>query len=181
VDVIEYLIFFWAVSLSAVGLILEASGFGIFVVGRPEGIILTIIGLTMFLGGWILSGARSFSCVVAAILNMFDAALTVAFWNFESNPVVLASGPTIFIVVKVVWSLTIMLYARLHTNPGRGGTIFAVFFAFIIAWNLSQQILISVGFRDFSYGILVGSILSFIAAGVTLYILALSERRQGES
>jgi hypothetical protein len=179
--VIDYFIFFWAVSLLAIGLILEASGFGIFVVGRPEGIILVIIGLTMFWVGWVLSGARSFSCVVAAILNMFDAAFTVAFWNFESNPVVLATGPTVFMVTKVAWSLTIMLYAKLHVNPRRGGIAFATFFAFIIAWNLSQHAMISLGFRDFSYGIFVGSILSFVAALIVLYVLFRSEKYLEES
>ena len=38
-----------------------------------------------------MSGAREFSCVIAAVLNMFDVASTVSFWNFEINPIAQAA------------------------------------------------------------------------------------------
>jgi hypothetical protein len=176
VELIDHFVFSWAVLLLVLGLIFEASGFGIFVVGRLDGFILIVIGVTMYWGGWILSRARSFSCALAAVLNMFDAASTVSFWNFEINPVVLAAGPTIFMIAKISCSLTIMLYAKLHTNPRRGGIALTVFFAFIVTWNLSQHLMAYLGFKDFAYGILIGTIFSFIASVIVLYALFISAR-----
>lgn len=173
---VDYAMFVWAVFLLTVGLIFEASGFGIFVVGRLEGLILIVIGVTMFWAGWIFSGARGFSCVIAAVLNMFDAALTVAFWSLEINPVVLAVGPTIFIIAKVTCSLTIMLYAKLHINPRNGGIALATFFTFILGWNLSQHLVSFLSLTDFNYGILLGSVLSFVASAIVLYVLFRSEK-----
>ena len=168
---IDYVTFSWAVFLLVLGLVFEASGFGIFVAGRFDGVLLIFIGVTMFWGGWILSRARGFSCAVAAVLNMFDAASTAAFWNFEINPFVLAVGPTIFMIAKITCSLTIMLYAKLHANPRRGGIALAVFFAFIVAWNLSQHLMAYLDLKDFAYGIFLGTMFSFIASAIVLYVL----------
>jgi hypothetical protein len=176
VDLIEYFVFSWAVLLLVLGLVFEASGFGIFVAGRLDGFILIIIGVTMYWGGWILSRARSFSCALAAVLNMFDAASTVSFWNFEINPLVLAAGPTIFMVAKIACSLTIMLYAKLHTNPRRGGIVLTVVFAFIVAWNLGQHLMAYLGLKDFAYGILLGTIFSFVASAIILYTIFIHVR-----
>jgi hypothetical protein len=171
VGLVDYVVFLWAIFLLVLGLIFEASGFGVFVSGRLDGFIFVIIGVTMFWGGWVLSGARGFSCAVAAVLNMFDAASTVAFWSFEINPFVVAAGPTIFMIAKVACSLAIMLYAKLHPSPGNGGTILAAFFAVIIGWNLSQYTLAYLGLIDVVYGIFIGVFLSFLASAAVFYTL----------
>lgn len=168
---VDYVVFLWAIFLLMLGLIFEASGFGVVVSGRLDGFIFVIIGVTMFWGGWILSGAHGFSCAVAAVLNMFDAASTVAFWSFEVNPFVVAAGPTIFMVAKVACSLAIMLYAKLQPSPGRGGTILAAFFAVIIGWNLSQYMLAYLGLVDIVYGVFVGIFLSFLGSAAVFYVL----------
>ena len=173
---IDHITFSWAVFLLVLGLIFEASGFGIFVAGRLDGFLLIFIGVTMFWGGWILSGARGFSCAAAAVLNMFDAASTAAFWNFEINPVVLAVGPTIFMIAKITCSLTIMLYAKLHANPRMGGIVLTVFFALIVGWNLSQHLMAYLDLKDFAYGIFLGTMLSFVASAIVLYALFISEK-----
>ncbi len=180
-DLIDHLVFSWAVLLLVFGLIFEAAGFGIFIAGRLDGFILIIIGVTMYWGGWILSRARSFSCALAAVLNMFDAASTVSFWNFEVNPVVLAAGPTIFMIAKIACSLTIMLYAKLHKNPRRGGITLTVFFAFIVAWNLSQHLMAYLGFKDFEYGLLLGTIFSFTASTTVLCALVINARMKAHA
>ncbi|MGD8566382.1 MAG: hypothetical protein PVF96_08550 [Candidatus Bathyarchaeota archaeon] len=137
--------------LVVVGLIFEASGFGILVVGRLDGVILIIMGITMFWGGWEMSGAHSFSCAAAAILNMFDAASTISFWNFEINPLVLSTGPTIFLLAKVICSISIVLYAKIHPTPHRCGAILTTFFGLIVGWNLGQHIMAYLGLRIISY------------------------------
>lgn len=62
-------VFYSAIFLIVVGLIFEASGFGIIVVGRLDGVILIVMGFTMFWSGWVMSGARGFSCATA-VLNI---------------------------------------------------------------------------------------------------------------
>jgi hypothetical protein len=176
---IDYVIFSWAVFLMVLGLIFEASGFGVFVAGRLDGFIIVFIGVAMFWGGWILSRARGFSCAVAAVLNMFDAASTLAFWNFEINPVVLAIEPTIFMIAKITCSLTIMLYAKLHANPRKGGFALTIFFSIIVGWNLSQHLMAYLDLKDFAYGILLGIMFSFTASAIVLYILSKSEKISG--
>jgi len=176
VALIDHLVFSWAVLLIVLGLIFEASGFGILVVGRLDGLIIIVIGVAVFWGGWILSRARGFLCAVAAVLNMFDAASTVAFWNFEINPAVLAAGPTIFMIAKITCSLTIMLYAKLHPNPRNGGLALTVFFAFIVGWNLSQHVMAYLGLKDLVYGILLVSMFSFVASAIALYALLMSKK-----
>ncbi|MEM3088830.1 MAG: hypothetical protein QXP20_06935, partial [Candidatus Bathyarchaeia archaeon] len=110
-DLRDYIVFFCAIFLIIVGLILTASGFGIFIVGRLDGFAILCLGLAMFWGGWTMSEAKGFPCAAAALLNIVDAASTVAFWNFEINPLVLTVGPTLFMIAKLMSSLAIMLYA----------------------------------------------------------------------
>jgi hypothetical protein len=177
VGLFEYAVFAWAVFLIVLGLIFEAAGFGIFVVGRLDGFILIIIGVTLFWGGWILSGARGFWCAAAAVLNMFDTASTVAFWAFEINPLIRTIGPTIFIIAKITSSLTIMLYAKLQANPRKGGILLTLFFALIVGWNLGQHLVVYLGVEDYAYGILLGIILSFLASATVLYTLFIGRSR----
>ena len=165
-----------AVFLIVVGLIFEASGFGIIVVGRLDGVVLIIMGISMFWGGWVMSGARGVSCATAAVLNMFDAASTVSFWNFEINPLVRLAGPTIFMVAKIVCSITIMLYAKFHHDPRKGGIMLTLFFSLIVGWNLGQHVLAYLGYRIVPYQMyvyIVGAMLSFAVSAVTLSLLFL--------
>jgi hypothetical protein len=171
VGLVDYVVFVWAVFLLMIGLIFVASGFGVFVIGRLDGFIFIIIGVAMFWGGWTLGGAHGFSCAAAAVLNMLDAASTVAFWSFEVNPFVLAAGPTIFMVAKAACSLAIMVFAKLHPNPGKGGIFLAAFFALIIGWNLSQYTLAYLGLVDIVYGIFIGTLLSFVASVAIFYFV----------
>lgn len=131
--------FLAAVALLVFGLILEASGFGAFVAGRPEGLLVLFIGLTMFWGGWTLTKAKGFSCGAASALNMADAALTVAYWNFEVNPVVIAAGPIIFLLSKIACSVAIVFFARIHPKPRAGGLLLTALFGIVVAWNLTQN------------------------------------------
>ena len=173
---IDQAVFSLAIFLTVVGLIFEASGFGIIVVGRLDGIILVIMGLSMFWAGWAMSGARSVSCATAAVLNMFDAASTISFWNFEINPLVQFAGPTIFMVAKVVCSITILLYAKLDPNPRKGGMMLTLFFGLIVGWNLGQHALAYFGLRIVPYQVyiyIVGAMLSFAVSAVALSLLFL--------
>ncbi len=173
----EYAVFAWAIFLLVLGLVFEASGFGVFVTGRLDGFILVITGVTLFGAGWILSGAHGFWCAAAAVLNMFDTASTVAFWAFEINPLVRTIGPTIFMIAKITSSLTIMLYAKLQANPRKGGIVLTLFFALIVGWNLGQHLVVYLGITDYAYGILLGIILSFLASVAVLYVLVVGRRR----
>jgi len=136
-----------------------------------------LVAVTLFWGGWILSGARGLWCAAAAVLNMFDTASTVAFWAFEINPLIRTIGPTIFIIAKITSSLTIMLYAKLHANPKRGGILLTLFFALIVGWNLGQHLVAYLGVKDFTYGIILGIILSFLASATVLYALLIGRSR----
>jgi hypothetical protein len=176
VDLIEYFMFLLALFLTAVGLIFTASGFGVFVVGRLDGSIIIVIGAMMFGAGWFLSGARGFPSATAAVLNMLDASLTVAFWNFEINPFALALGPTLFMTAKITSSLAITLYAKLHPNPRKGGIVLSVLFAFTVGWNLSQHLGAYLGLQTHAYSIFLGTILSFAASAIVLYVIFLGER-----
>lgn len=173
---IDYFMFSLSIFLVVIGLIFTASGFGILVVGRLDGVIIIIIGVAMFWGGWSLSGARGFPGAVAAVLNMFDAASTVVFWSLEVNPVTLALGPTLFVIAKIMSSLAILLFARLHPNPRKGGIVLSVFFAFIVGWNLSQHLAAYLGLKTFEYALLLGTLFSFLASGIVLYAIFVSER-----
>lgn len=170
-DRIDVLIFSWSIFLIVLGLILAASGFGILVVGRLDGIIIILIGAAMFWGGWILSRARGVPCAAAAVLNVFDAASSVSFWSFEINPFVLSIGPTMFMIAKIVSSLTIMLYAKFHPNPRRGGIALTTFYALVVGWNLSQHIMAYLSLKLLTQGILLGVIFSLLASMIVMYFL----------
>jgi len=174
----DHAVFSSAIFLLVLGLILEMTGFGLFVVGRLDGFLLVVIGVPMFWGGWVMSEARSFSCAIAAILNMFDAASTVVFWNFEINPFVRTAGPTVFMIAKITCSIVIMLYARLHNNPRNGGLILTTFFALVVGWNMGQHTLAYLDLRDFAYGILFGTLFSFVTSAMILLVLFVSENRK---
>lgn len=175
-SLLDKIIFFWAVFLIVLGLIFEASGFGIVVTGRLDGLILVVMGVSLFWGGWIMSQASGLWFAAAATLNMFDAASTVAFWNFEINPIVLSMGPTIFMTAKIISSLTIMIYAKLQPNSRRGGISLTLLFTIIVGWNLSQHLLAYLGFTEFVYGILIGAVFSFAVSAIVLYVLLAGEK-----
>jgi hypothetical protein len=178
VALIDKAVFSTAIFLLILGLILEASGFGIFVTGRLDGLLLVVIGISMFWGGWIMSGARGFSCATAAALNIFDAASTVSFWNFEINPIARTAGPTAFMMAKILCSIAIVLYAKLHGDPREGGLVLSAFLALIVGWNLGQHLLAYLGLRHFAYGVLFGTVFSFVASAVVLLMLFISENRK---
>jgi len=176
VTLLDKVIFSSAVFLLVLGLLFEASGFGTFVAGQMSGLLLVIIGIPMFWAGWIISGAHSFPCATAAALNMFDAASTLAFWNFEINPAVLYIGPTLFLIAKILCSIVIALYAKFHQAPKKGGLMLSVLFAVIVGWNLSQHTLAYLGFSDVTLGLLFGTFLSFAASSVVVLMLFLGEK-----
>ena len=169
-------IFSSAIFLLILGLLFEASGFGAFVAGHTGGFLLVVIGVSMFWAGWIISGARGFPCATAAALNMFDAASTLAFWNFEINPAVRYIGPTLFLVAKILCSIVIALYAKFHSAPRKGGLILSVLFAVIVGWNLSQHTLAYLGVSDITIGLLFGTLLSFAVSSAVVFLLFLSEK-----
>jgi len=109
---------------------------------------------------------------------MLDAASTVFFWNFEINPFVRTAGPTAFMVAKIMFSIVIMLYAKFHGNPRKGGLILTAFFALVVGWNLGQHTLAYLGLRDFAYGILFGTVFSFATSAMILLVLFMSENRK---
>jgi small-conductance mechanosensitive channel len=176
VELLDSIVFAVAIFLVVVGLIFEASGFGTFVAGQLGALLLVVIGISMFWAGWSISGARSFSCAIASALNMFDAASTLAFWNFEINPAVRSIGPTLFLVSKICCSIVIVLYAKFHQTPKKGGIALSLLLAAIVGWNLSQQTLAYLGLSSVSLGLLLGALLSFVAALVVVLMLFLGEK-----
>ena len=174
-------VFFLGVFSLVIGLLFEASGFGAFVAGQTGGLLLAIIGVSMFWAGWVISGAQSFSCAVAAALNMFDASSTLAFWNFEVNPAVLYLGPTLFLTAKVACSIAIVLYAKFHAAPRKGGVALSMVFAVIVGWNLSQHALAYFGLSDITIGLLFGVFLSFVASSVVILMLLEGEKTTRKS
>jgi hypothetical protein len=176
VALLDHVIFSFAIFLLVIGLIFEASGFGTFVAGYSGGLLLVVIGISMFWAGWTISGARSFSCAVASALNMFDAASTLAFWNFEINPAVRYIGTPLFLVAKIFCSIVIVLYAKFHHTTKKGGLLLSVFFAGIVGWNLGQHTLAYLGLSDITLGLLFGTSLSFAAASIVALMLLLGEK-----
>jgi hypothetical protein len=175
---VDSIIFLWSLFLLIVGLVFVASGVGVSVVGHADGMVFIMVGAAMFWGGWIISGAHSLSCAVASVLNIIDAASTLAFWNFEVNPLVVAVGPTVFLAAKVVSSLSIMLYAKLAPNPKRGGIALSVFYASIVGWNMGQHLGAYWGIVTPESGVFLGSVFSFLASAITLYLLFASSRSE---
>jgi len=176
VTLLDKAIFSSALFLLALGLLFEASGFGTFVAGYTGGLLLVVMGISMFWTGWIISGARGFPCATAAALNMFDAASTLAFWNFEINPAVRHIGPTLFLIAKIMCSIVIALYAKFHHAPRKGGLILSVLFGVIVGWNLGQHTLAYLGLSDITVGLLLGTLMSFAASSVVVLMLFLGEK-----
>lgn len=173
---LDSMIFSLAIILIVIGLIFAASGFGVFVAGQSGALLLVVIGIAMFWAGWTISGARSFSCAIASTLNMFDAASTLAFWNFEINPAVHSIGPTLFLISKISCSIVIVFYGKFHPAPKKGGIILSLFFAAVVGWNLSQHTLAYLGLSDVTLGLLFGTLLSFVAASIVVLMLFLGEK-----
>jgi hypothetical protein len=173
---LDHFVFSSAVFLLVIGLIFEASGFGAFVAGHVGGLILVVMGVSMFWAGWAMSGARCFPCAVASALNMFDAASTLAFWNFEINPAVRYMGPTLFLMAKVMCSIAVVLYAKFHHAPKKGGLVLSIFFAVIVGWNMGQHTLAYIGLQDITMGLIVGALLSFTASFVVILMLFMGEK-----
>jgi len=100
----------------------------------------------------------------------------LAFWNFEINPAVRYVGPPLFLAAKIFCSIVIVLYAKFHHAPKKGGIILSVFFAGIVGWNLGQHTLAYLGFSDINLGLLFGTLLSFAAASIVILMLILGEK-----
>jgi hypothetical protein len=171
VVLLDKLVFSLGVFALMVGLVFEASGFGVFIAGHIGGLLLLVLGVSMYWAGWVISGAQSFSCAVAAALNMFDAASTLAFWNYEVNPAVLYLGPTLFLIAKIACSIAIVAYARFHVSPRKGGIVLSVVFGGIVGWNLSQHALAYFELSDVTIGLLFGAFLSFVVSAIILTLL----------
>ena len=173
---LDKIVFSLGVFALVIGLVFEASGFGVFIACHIGGMLLVVLGVSMYWAGWVISGAQSFSCAVAAALNMFDASSTLAFWNFEVNPAVLYLGPTLFLIAKITCSIAIVLYAKFHSAPRKGGILLSIVFASIVGWNQSQHVLAYFGLSDIAAGLFFGVFLSFVAASVVILMLLLGEK-----
>jgi FtsH-binding integral membrane protein len=107
---------------------------------------------------------------------MFDAASTLAFWNFEINPAVRYIGTPLFLVAKIVCSIAIVLYAKFHNAPKKGGLLLSLFFAVIVGWNLGQHTLAYLGLSDITLGLFFGTSLSLVAASIIFLMLFQGEK-----
>jgi hypothetical protein len=166
-----------SMGLVLLGLLFVAGGFGASVAGHLEGLLVAFIGVAMLWAGWVGSQAKGLSCLIAAILNTLDAAITIASWNYEINPLVLSTGPTIFIAAKLLSSLAIVLFARTVPNPRLGGYALSTAFAVIMAWNLSQLALLSYHTASLTQALLWGSGATLAVAFATF--MAIAYRRHG--
>lgn len=161
-----------AIGILLLGLIFVAGGFGAFVAGHPEGLLIVFVGIAMLWAGWVGSQAKGLSCLMAVSLNTLDASITIATWNYEINPLVLSAGPTLFISAKLLSSLAIVLFARTVPDPRKGGYVLATAFALIMAWNLSQLALLSLHTRSLSEALFWGSASSIAVAFATFMAVA---------
>jgi hypothetical protein len=153
------------------GLLCVAGGFGAFVSGHPEGLLVAFIGVAMLWAGWVGSEARGLSCLVAASLNTLDASITIATWNYEVNPLVLSTGPTLFVAAKLLSSLAIVLFARTSPHPREGGYILSAAFALIMGWNFSQLALLSFHGDALTQALFWGSAASLAVAFATIMMI----------
>jgi hypothetical protein len=165
-----------SISLLLLGLLFAAGGFGAFVAGHVEGLLVVFVGVAMLWAGWVGSQARGLASLAAASLNIIDASVTLASWNYEVNPLVLSTGPTLFLVAKLLCSVAIVLYARTAPRPNRGGYLLAIAFALILAWNLSQFTLLSYQAKPFSETLFWGTASSMLVAFATFMALGLRHR-----
>jgi hypothetical protein len=153
------------------GLLFVAGGFGTFGAGHIEGILVVFVGVAMLWAGWAGSQAKGLSCLLAACLNTLDASITLASWNYEINPLVVGSGPTLFLMAKLLSSLAIVLYARDAQDPRRGGYMLSGAFALILAWNLSQLAASSLSARPLAEALFWGTTASISVALATLMLV----------
>jgi hypothetical protein len=165
-----------SISILLLGLLFVAGGFGTFVAGHVEGLLVVFVGVAMLWAGWVGSQARGLASLAAASLNIMDAAVTLASWNYEVNPLVLSTGPTLFVVAKLLCSVAIVLYARTAPSPNRGGYVLAIAFALILAWNLSQFTILSYHTRSLSETLFWGTASSMLVAFATFMALAFRHR-----
>jgi hypothetical protein len=162
-----------SIGLLLLGLIFVTGGFGTFVAGHIEGLLVVFVGVAMLWAGWTGSQAKGLSCLLAAGLNTLDAAVTLASWNYEVNPLVLSTGPTLFISSKLLCSFAIVAYARAAEDPHKGGYLLSAALALIMAWNLGQLSIISYHSRSFVETLFWGSAASIAVAFATLMVIAL--------
>jgi len=166
-----------SVGLVLLGLLFVVGGFGVSVAGHLEGLLVVFIGVAMLWAGWVGSQAKGLSCLIAATLNTLDAAITIASWNYEINPLVLSTGPTVFIAAKLLSSLAIVLFARTVPNPRMGGYVLSIAYAFIMAWNLSQLALLSFHAESLTQTLLWGSGATLAVAFATFMAIAYRRHR----
>jgi hypothetical protein len=166
-----------SIGILLLGLLFVAGGFGTFVAGHMEGLLVVFVGVAMLWAGWIGSQAKGLSCLIASFLNTLDASITLASWNYEVNPLVLASGPTLFIIAKMLCSVAIVLFARTAPNPRSGGRMLVVAFALILSWNLSQLAISNFQSGSLSSALFWGTASSIAVALVTFMVLALRRSR----
>jgi hypothetical protein len=166
-----------ALVILLIGLLFVAGGFGTFVAGHMEGLLVVFVGVAMSWAGWVGSQAKGLSSLIAAGLNTLDASVTLASWTHEINPFVVTTGPTMFIVAKMLCSLAIVLFARTTPNPRRGGRILASAFAIILAWNLSQLALSSFQLGSLSGALFWGTASSLAVALATFMVVGLRRGR----
>jgi hypothetical protein len=166
-----------SIGILLLGLLFVAGGFGTFVAGHLEGLLLVFVGVAMLWAGWIGSQAKGLECLIASLLNTLDASITLASWNYEVNPVVLASGPTLFIGAKMLCSVAIVLFARTASDPRRGGRALVAAFALILAWNLGQLTISNLQSGSLSSALFWGTASSMTVALLTFMVLALRRGR----
>lgn len=166
-----------SVGILALGLLFVAGGFGTFVAGHLEGLLVVFVGVAMLWAGWVGSQAKGLSCLIASSLNTLDAAVTLASWNYEVNPLVISTGPTLFIIAKLLCSVAIVLFARTAINPRKGGYVLAGALALILAWNLSQLAILSFNTRSLTEALFWGTAASVALAFGTLMVIALGRRK----
>lgn len=164
-----------SVGLLLLGLLFVAGGFGAFVAGHLEGMLIVFVGVAMLWAGWIGTQAKGLSCLIAAGLNTLDAALTLASWNYEANPLVLSTGPTLFLSAKLLLSVAIVAFARTVPNPRKGGYLLSAALSIIMAWNLGQLAIISYHAHSLFESLFWGSASSIVVAIATLMIVALKK------
>jgi len=170
-----------SIGLVLLGLLFVVGGFGASVAGHLEGLLVVCIGVAMLWAGWVGSQAKGLSCLIAATLNTLDASITIASWNYEINPLVLSTGPTVFIAAKLLSSLAIVLFARTVPNPRMGGYMLSTAFAFIMAWNLSQLALLSYHTESLTQALVWGSAATSAVALATFMVIAYRRSRRSAS
>jgi hypothetical protein len=95
----------------------------------------------------------------------------------EINPLVLGSGPILFVAGKLLCSLAIVLFARSTPNPSRGRCILSSALAFILAWNESTCVVQLTHAQSLAQALFWGSSASVALAFATLMALAFRRGR----